>query len=187
MTNPNPTPQSQLSPIDGFVLNPYTVLKPYDYYPGALGQLGALRRANTYRARIYAVPDDFNQPLQAYETLEYNVKVTGGSYLWGLRFVQYSPVWTQQAPANVVVQLTEACTGIELYREFSTTGGLAFYTAATQGRGFHLPHILTQPRLLLDPGEITVELCNLSGSVQYCQLLLHTAEPASLVERGGRE
>lgn len=172
-------------PLDGFGLNAYTVLKPYDYYSGALGQMDTLRRANTYRARIHAVPDDFNQPLQAYETLEYEVKVTGGAYLWGVRFVQYSPTWCQQPPTNVTLQITEACTGIELYREFTDPRAVAFYTAATQGRGFHLPHLLTEPRLFLEPGGVLVELCNLSSTVQYCQLLLHFAEPAELIEQNG--
>ena len=172
-------------PMDGFTINPYTNLKPYDYYSGALGQMDTLRRANTYRARIHAVPDDFNQPLQAYETLEYEVKVSGGAYLWGVRFAQYSAAWAQQAPGNVTIQITEACTGIELYREFTDPSAVAFYTSTTEGRGFNLPHLLTEPRLFLEPGGILVEMCNLSGSTQYCQLLLHFAEPAELVEQSG--
>lgn len=172
-------------PFDGFTINPFTVLKPYDYHAGALGQMDTLRRANTYRARIHAVPDDFNQPLQPYETLEYQVKVTGGSYLWGVRFAQYSGVWQQQAPGGVTMQITESCTGIELYREFTDPSGVAFYTAATQKRGYHIPHLLTEPRLFLEPGGVTVELCNLGAGVQYCQILLHFAEPADLIEQKG--
>ena len=167
---------------DAFSTNPITVAVPYVYYPGALAQMDTLRRANTYRPRWFCIPDDFNQPLQPYETLEYQIKATGGSYLWGMRFVQYSGVWGQQAPAQVVVQITEACTGIELFREFASPAGIAFYTTTTEGRGFALPHLLTQPRLFLEPGDINVEMCNLSGEVQNCQLILHFAEPANIVE-----
>lgn len=176
-------------PLDGFAFNPFTILKPYDYYSGALGQMDTLRRANTYRARIHAVPDDFNQPLQPFETLEYQVKVTGGSYLWGVRFVQYSPQWVQQPPSAITLQITESCTGIELYREFTDPAAIAFYTAATEGRGFHLPHLLTEPRLFLEPGGVTVELCNMAIDLdpQYCQVLLHFAEPADLIEQKGVE
>jgi hypothetical protein len=168
--------------MDGFTLNPFTALTPYNYYAGALGQMDTLRRANTYRPRWYCVPDDFNQPLQPYETLERQIKVTGGAYLWGMRFVQYSGVWTQQAPTNVAVQITESCTGIELFREFINPGGLAFYTTGSAGRGFNIPHILTQPRLFLEPGNIDVEMCNLSGETQNCQLILHFAEPANIID-----
>jgi len=83
----------------------------------------------------------------------------------------------------VVVQITEACTGIELFREFSSPAGIAFYTTGTFGRGFNLPHILTQPRLFLEPGTVDVEMCNLSGSEQNCQLTLYFAEPADIVEQ----
>jgi hypothetical protein len=172
-------------PMDGFTLNPYTILKPYDYHAGALGQMDTLRRANTYRARIHVVPDDFNQPLQPYETLEYEVKVAGGSYLWGVRFVAYDSQWAQAAPGGVTVQVTEACTGIELYREFTNPAAVAFYTTDTQGRGFHVPHLLTEPRLFLEPGGVTVEVCNLTSTLQRCQLLLHFAEPADLIEQKG--
>ena len=171
---------SQIS--DAFSLNPFTVAVPYVYYPGALAQMDTLRRANTYRPRWFTVPDDLNQPLQAYETLEYQIKATGGSYLWGMRFVQYSGVWVQQPPTNVVVQITEACTGIELFREFASPAGIAFYTTGFSGRGMALPHILTQPRLFLEPGDINVEMCNLGGTEQNCQLTLYFAEPANIVE-----
>lgn len=168
---------------DGFYYNPFTTLTPYSYYAGALSQMDTLRRANTYRPRWYCIPDDFNQPLQAYETLEYQIAVTGGSYLWGMRFIQYSPTWDQQAPANVVIQISESCTGIELFREFMSPAGIAFYTAGSFGRGFHLPHILTQPRLFLEPGNVDIEMCNLSGDTQNCQLTLYFAEPADIVEQ----
>jgi hypothetical protein len=100
-----------------------------------------------------------------------------------MRFVQYSDAWVQQAPSNVVVQISEACTGIELFREFSSPAGIAFYTTGAHGRGMALPHILTQPRLFLEPGDIDVEMCNLSGAEQSCQLTLYFAEPANIIEQ----
>ena len=174
---------------DAFSINPFTIAVPYVYYPGALAQMDTLRRANTYRPRWYCIPDDFNQPLQPYETLEYQIKVTGGSYLWGIRFVQYDDSdvsgrenWAAMAPDNVVIQVTEACTGIELFREFISPQGFAFFQPGAGFRGMALPHLLTQPRLFLEPGDINVEMCNLSGLTQRCQLILHFAEPANIVE-----
>lgn len=167
---------------DGFTLNPFTILAPYRYFAGALAQMEILRRAATYRSRWYAAPDDYNQPLQPYETFEMQVKVSAGSYLWGMRFISYDENWAQVSPANVVVQVTDVCTGIPLFREFAPTGGFSFYTASGQQRGISIPHLMSQPRLFLEPGDVNVEMCNLGSTEQRCQLLLHFAEPCELVE-----
>jgi hypothetical protein len=171
-------------PADGFTLNPAIRLWPYNYVAGALAQMDTLRRAATYRPRIYAVPDDYNQPLDGYETLEYQIKLASGSYIWGMMFRQYSAGWAQQDPTSVVIQLSEACTGVPFYSEFSQAQGLAFYTASPLASGIAMPHILTQPRIILEPGDVNVELCNLSSASQRCQLLIFTAEPCETIIEG---
>jgi hypothetical protein len=183
-----PVTTDQLNtPIDGLTLNPYTVVRPYDYHVSAMAQMDTLRRANTYRPRWYCVPDDFNQPIEAYGTLEYQIKVTAGSYLWGIKFAQFSATstWITQAPTGITLQITEACTGLELFSEFTHPAGFAFYTGSAQARGWNMPHLLTQPRLFLEPGNIDIELCNLGSSTQRCQLILHFAEPIEYASCGG--
>lgn len=170
-------------PVDGFTLNPAMRLFPYDYSAGALAQMDVLRRAATYRPRWYCVPDDFNQPIPAYTTLEYQIKVSAGSYLWGWRFLQFnSTTWAQVAPTGVVVKITEVCTGIPIMREFVEGSAYAQYNASPQTRGIVLPSMLTQPRLLLEPGDVSVEMCNLTSAVVYCQMLLHCAETCEVIE-----
>ena len=170
-------------PTDGFAFNPAYWLNPYSYSAGALAQMEVLRRAATYRPRWYMVPDEINQPVPAYTTLEYGIKVTAGSYLWGWRFLQLnSRTWAQAAATGVVVQITEVCTGIPLMREFTEGSAFAQWNASPQARGIILPSILTQPRLFLEPGDITVEICNLGSSPVDCCLLLHFAEPCELIE-----
>ena len=70
--------------MDGFTLNPSIRYRPNWYYPMALGQLDILRRANTYRPKIYSLPDEFNTPIPARETREFQLRLTPGSYIWGL-------------------------------------------------------------------------------------------------------
>lgn len=168
-------------PVDGFTLNPTILLWPYAYTAGALAQMEVLRRANTYRPRIYAVPDDFNQPLDAYQTLEYQIKVAAGSYVWGVMFHQYSAGWLQQDPTGVVVQITDACTGIPFYSEFAQPKGISGYDSTPYPGLASMPQLLTQPRLILEPGDINVELCNVGSTTQRCQLLIFTAEPCEVI------
>jgi len=168
-------------PNDGFTLNPATRLLPNRYTPGALGQMDVLRRANTYRPRWFLVPDDFNQPLAAYSTLEYQITVSGGSYLWGLCFIQTNAAFTEVAPTGVVFQITEACNGLALFDDFVSGSAFAHFQAAALPRGMELVQPLTQPRLFLEPGNVNVEMCNLSATTQNCQLLLLFAEPITIV------
>lgn len=173
-------------PMDGFLFNPSIRYWPEQYMAGALAQMDTLRRANTYRPRAYAIPDDFNQPIPAYGTLEYQIKVAGGSYLWGMQFRQYSAAYAEQAPTNIVVQVTEACTGIAVSQEFYWPTGISEFSAAPGLLGgIPMPFVLPQPRLFVSPGDINVELSNLAAAQQLCQLTLYFAEPCEVVEVGG--
>lgn len=174
-------PETINIPSDGFVLNPSIRLWPYNYVAGALAQMDTLRRAATYRPRIYSVPDDYSQPLAGYETLEYQIKVAEGSYIWGMMFRQFTAEYAQADPTRIVIQLSDACTGIPFYSEFSQAQGLAFYNASPLASGIAMPHILTQPRIVLAPGDVNVEMCNVDADPHSCQLLIFTAEPCEMV------
>lgn len=171
------------SPIDAFVYNPAIRYRPYEYMGLALAGMDVLRRANTYRPKLYCVPDDFNQPIQAYETVEHQVRVTPNSYVWGLQCNQYSladggPGWAVIAGANVWIQITDSCNGLVYFSDFAR--GTAMQTlkgTPTDQRWQHHPHLLTQPRLVLEPGLLAVELANDSAANLRCQLIIFTAEP----------
>lgn len=168
-------------PQDGFTLNPATRLLPNRYMAGALGQMDVLRRANSYRPRWFLVPDDINQPLQPYSTIEYQISVSGGAYLWGLRFIQLNAASVEVAPTGVVFQITEACNGLALFDDFVSGSAFSTFQAAALPRGMEAVYPIVQPRLFLEPGNVNVEMCNLGAAVQNCQLLLLFAEPITLV------
>ena len=166
-------------PIDAFIYNPSIRYRPYEYMGLALAGMDVLRRANTYRPRFYTVPDDFNQPIPAYETTEHQVRVTPNSYVWGLLLNQYSlSDWSVIAAANAWVQITDSCNGLTFFSDFPRgTLGQTLQNVATDQRNQRHPHLLTQPRLVLEPGLLAVEIANDSSVDLRCQLIIFTAEP----------
>jgi hypothetical protein len=172
------------TPFDGFTLNPAIRFLPYHFTPMALGQLDTLRRANRYRMKIHALPDDFNQPLAAYETQEFQVQVSAGTYLWGVLFNQFNSSWVKVAPSGILWQVTEACNGLQLNSDFCGGQGWTGFMTTPPNAGGSLPHLLVQPKLFLEPGNIAVELSNIGTTTTRMQLLLFFAEPCVVIEEG---
>jgi hypothetical protein len=180
----NGLPPPETSPLmDGFLYNPaLRFATPYDYYPTALGGLEILRRTALYRPRWYVIPDSINQPIAAYDTLEYQVSLTAGSYLWGYQFTQLvleQSTFVVVAGDDMLVQITDACTGIPLFSDFVIDFGLLVPSGNALGRP--IPNLLPAPRLVLEPGLLNVEIANRSSGSITCQLLLLTAEPCTVM------
>jgi len=173
-------------PVDGFTLNPNTRYYPNLFYPGALSQMDLLRRANLYRPRWFVIPDDFNQPLPAYGTLEYQIKCGPASYVWGYRFIKTAlPYYLETEPTEIFMQMTDSCTGVPFFSEFVGGAHAAFLQTVPTPVLVQIPYLLTQPRLILEPGLINVELSSTSSSDTYCQLLVLIAEPCTMVDDSG--
>ena len=167
--------------IDAFTLNPAIRYRPGYYIAHALASLDILRRANTYRPRWYILPDDENATIPAYQTLEYQLRVTPRSYVWGLICNQYNAGFGAINAVDVWLQITDSCSGIGFFSDFIQ--GRAFQSlqaTVTDQRNAMLPHLLTQPRLILEPGLLAVELANTSAAAIRPQLVLFTAEPCEV-------
>src|SRR5580704_15932376 len=78
--------------IDGFTFNSKPV-HYLSYYHNALTGLEPLRRSNAMRLRMHGIPDAQFVPIPPYESVEEQIRVLPGSYLWGWSF------YTQQAQA----------------------------------------------------------------------------------------
>ena len=122
-------------PVDGFTLNPFIRRTPYNFTPMALDSMAVLRRANLYRMRIHVAPDDQNTPLQPYETQQFQVQVSDGTYLWGVQFNQFSNAYALVAPANILFQVTESCSGLKLSSDFMGGQGWTSFQPAPPGPG----------------------------------------------------
>jgi hypothetical protein len=167
--------------IDAFTLNPAIRHRPGWYQPYALAALDVLRRANTYRPKQYVLPDDYNQPIPAYQTMNYQVRVAPKSYIWALLCNQFSAGFVFQTPSDVWVQITDSCTGVSFFSDF--VHGTAFQglqNVATDQRNAMLPHLLTQPRLILEPGLVAVDIANTAAVAARVQLVLFVAEPCGV-------
>lgn len=173
--------------VDGFSYNTMLLWQPCRFFPNALAQLDVLRRAANYRARWWVIPDDIDQPIAGYDTLYFQAEVAGGSYLLGYSFVGVKALNPAGSPAEVaasdiLIQVVDSCTGIPLFQDFASGGGTHSNNTARMQ-----PILLTQPRLILEPGLVNVELTNKTPNTITCQLLLHFAEPCKLIDEEQRQ
>ena len=181
--------------VDGFSYNTDLLYLPNRYFPNALSQLDILRRASNFRARWFVIPDDIDQPLQPYDTLYFQIQVEPGAYLFGYMFSSISATGDTAPPivpdpigpvattaSDVLVQAVDSCSGVPLFQDFANGGGChSDFTARC------LPILLTQPRLVLAPGLVNVQLSNRTANTITCQLLMHFAVPCRVITEEDRE
>ena len=178
--------------VDAFSYNTELKYLPERYFPNALAQLDILRRAANYRARWFVIPDDIDQPIAPYDTLYFQINVAGGSYLWGYQFSSLSattispdtglPVPVATTAADILIQAVDSCSRIPLFQDFAN--GLGCHSNFTSRC---VPILLTQPRLILEPGLVNVQISNRTGNSIICQLLLHFTEPCKVITEEDRE
>jgi hypothetical protein len=178
--------------VDGFSYSLSRLMTPMSYYQNVVAQMENLRRANGYHLRMYNVPDDLDEPIPAYGTLEYQVRTQPGAYLYALMFHVTEVEEEGGSPTDICIQITDACTESHLFSDF--TLGSAF-AETTAGIGLSRPPVLMpQPVLIGPPGLVNVELSNRASSSRKCQLVLFFAEPslpaletAELLRRAGHQ
>lgn len=158
--------------VDGFSYNTMLQMLPYRYFPQALGQMDILRRAANYRPRWFVFPDDISQPIVGFDTAYFQIEVAHGSYLWGLNWAVLNGEVT-----DLLVKIVDSCTGVPLSNDVVNGGGLHL-----NGTTRCSPVLLTQPRLILNPGLVDIEITNRVAASRTCQLLLHFAEPCMVLE-----
>ena len=171
------SPMVERPAFDGFCYDLNRLFVPCWYEPMALGQLEALRKAGLYRSRWYAVPED-PLTLGGYDTLEQQVRIVPGSYLWGI---------ISSAFNQVQVRIVEGSTGIPFMSDFVDGGALGFNLANFGALPWETAHpvVMTQPRYIVSPGYVQVELANTTGleiTPERLQVILLCAEPCVVVE-----
>ena len=172
--------------VDGFSYNTQLLYLPNRYFPNALAQLDILRRAANMRARWFVIPDDIDTPLLPYDTLYYQIEMAGGSYLWGYNFNTISATSpadepTESTASDILLQMVDSCTGVPLFQDFVNGFGNSI-----TGNSRAIPILLTQPRLILDPGLVNIELSNRTPNTIYCQLLVMSSEPCKVITEEDR-
>ena len=171
--------------VDGFSYNTQLLHLPNRFFPNALAQLDILRRAANYRPRWFCVPVDIDEPIVPYDTLYYQIEMAAESYVWGYSFASIaatnngSPVST--TASDLLIQAVGACTGIPLFQDFANGGGNSSNFSSRAN-----PIILSQARLVLEPGLFNVEISNRTPNSINCQWLIHTAEPCRVITEQDR-
>jgi hypothetical protein len=173
--------------VDGFSYNANWFNLANRYFANALAQLDVLRRAANYRARWWVVPDSQDNPVAPFATEFYQCEVADGSYLWGYMFSVQSEIMPDDSviagsATDVCVEVVDSCTGIPLFMDYACGGGLS-----TNGNAKLYPVLLTQPRIILDPGLVNVQISNRTANQVNCQLLLLFAEPCRIIDEETRE
>lgn len=174
--NPPPSPI-----LDGFTFNT-RIVHYHSYYQNALSGLETIRRANGMRCRMHGVPDAQFSPIPPYESVEEQIRVLPGSYLWGWSFYT-----EQETPPNTMspvnsIRIVDSCTELPILDRpalctlFANTT-VAGQTQFTNGQNTGVI-LLPRPYLVAAPGLLNVEVTNASSFSCTCQLLLMFAEPS---------
>lgn len=157
--------------VDGFLYSGSMLYLPTTYRASALANMEVLRRARGYRTRWYLSPVDLDEPIPAYSQLEYQVQTQPGSYVWGVTFsAPFGEI--ELASSFIFVQVTDDCTETPFFSDY--TRGVQFEPVIGSA---HRHPVLIMPRIVGQPGTLSVELYNSAAVNIKCQLALLVAEP----------
>jgi hypothetical protein len=154
--------------VDSFTYSTTLRLIQTSFRANVLAQMEILRRAKAYKARYYTAPDDLVEPIPAYGQIETQIRAIAGTYIWGLS------VYQSAVNSNLVkVQVVDTSTEIRLFVDYIQAALLS------QSTGIRWPMLLSQPRLISEPGQINVEIYNDNATEATVQMVLYCAEPVS--------
>jgi hypothetical protein len=174
--------QDEEAVIDGFSYSLSNIYTPGWYRPMALGQLEALRKAGNYRSRWYTVPEDLDEVLPGFGVIEQQLRIVPGTYLYGYMVESIS------LGNGVLVRITEGATGIALMEDFVYAANLTVPSPPGGSFSFGQPTLMTQPRLIIDPGWVNVEIANPGVPdpvFAFAHIVLLCAEPCTTIEQMG--
>lgn len=165
--------------IDGFTFNSKPV-HYLSYYHNALTGLEPLRRANAMRLRMHGIPDPQFVPIPPYESVEKQIRVLPGSYLWGWSFY-CEQNGTNQTPINSI-RIVDSCTELPILDRpaLNTLFSNVVVSGQTQenyGQNTGVI-LLSRPYIVGAPGLLNVEVTNGAAFSCTCQLVLMFAEPS---------
>jgi hypothetical protein len=161
--------------VDGFVNSASLLYLPTTYRASALAQMEVLRKAKGYRTRWYLVPEDLEEPVKAFSQLEYQVRLQPGSYVWGLTFsapFDETGLYAAIPSKFITVRITDDCTETSFFSDYAKGVQLE----PVPGTAKRHPMLIT-PRLVGEPGTLSVEIYNSADVDIRCQLAILVAEP----------
>lgn len=142
---------------------------PRQYLTHVLAAMSPHRVADGLKLQLRCVPPHGNIDIAAAATFEGRAAVPTGSYLYALS-------GSSSQAAGFDLQIRDTGTQAELF------GRKCFYKNCTgQGQASDTPasplHYLAKPLLLLEPGELLVQIWNRAAAVNTIQVVLWFATP----------
>lgn len=157
--------------VDGFLYSASMLYLPTTYRASALANMEVLRKARGYRTRWYIAPEDLQNPIAAYSQMEIQLQCQPGSYVWGLTFsAPFAEV--ELASSFIRIQITDNCTETPFFSDYVQGAQLEPVTGSA-----HRHPTLIMPRIVGQPGTLSVELYNSAAVDIRCQLAILVAEP----------
>ena len=160
--------------VDGFLYSASMLYLPTTYRASALANMEVLRMARGYRTRWYLTPEDLENPVPAFSQLEYQIQCQPGSYVWGITFsAPFNEINKDTKSSTFIyLQVTDDCTETPFFSDY--TKGVQF--EPVRGTAHRHPTLI-MPRIVGQPGTLSVELYNSAAVDIRCQLALLVAEP----------
>ncbi len=177
--------------VDGFCYSGLYGNRPLtglSWFWNCLGNMEALRvAADRYRPRQWVIPNNFTNPANANNaniapgrTFFYEFQIKPGSYLYGMQFAVFDE---EIAQSKFSVIIRESATDLGFSDRPFQASMLFSGSPVDPFNTLKAPmKLLPEPRLILDPGQIHVELSNDADpgddeNAVSCQLILLFAEP----------
>jgi len=151
---------------DAFTQTTTLRLLPTQYRAHQLAQMETLRLAGAYKARYYNAPDPLVEPIAPFSQVETQIRAVPGTCVWGIS------CFSSAGSNNLVkVQVTDSVTEIPLFSDYIQMALM------NQQSGIRFPLLIAQPRVLVEPGQINVEVYNDTADNVTVQWVLYCAEP----------
>ncbi len=142
---------------------------PLSYHAQAIEAMQAMRAAAGFQAVRHIVPDVMNAALVGKGRYEARISLPPQSYVWAF-------AGTSDQAAGFKVQIVDLGTKAEWFSQPIRWDNLTGQGATPEGLSFPL-YILPKPRLVLEPGLLSVQVTNLAAVANPIQLVVFTAEP----------
>lgn len=156
---------------------------PGSYWSYVLEQLAPIRQAKTYRPYWLRLPEDKDIQINGYQNYEYQAHFKPGSWIWAVQLIDIFSGAESDAVGRMSIQITETYSGMPLISEFEDINAFRARTAGVGDSRSPRLFVLSSPVVIPAPGDVDVEVCNLTGQTIYWQAALFAAEPYDAVEQ----
>lgn len=139
------------------------------YWSRTLERVAPLAGLADYEARAYVIPGPGNDTLAVNGAITYRLSIPAGSYIIG------AAAYSSQA-AGFTVNLIDQRHNAAYYQRAVKHANAAGPGSTAEGPSIPLS-VWPAPRLVLEPGELKIDIKNQAAAANTVELVLYTLEP----------